>query len=347
MRKLIAAALISASVTVLVQSAACAHGSKLTAVNPFPGSTMTWVYDINADNLIVGGYFDSGGVEHGFYGPLNGSYTSFDYGADSTVTEGRAISDLGEIDGYAPGPSFVSGAEFLLDPTTGKITTLTKKGAGTLDGIAQGFTRRNVWVGDYLNPTTGAFTGYRGNKGRYAGDVDLGFETQRTSPRAINRDGAIAGWFIDTDGLQHGFLLSPDGSVQVIDLDDSGTTVLEGLNNHECIIGQTTDSTGAYHSYVLDDTTGRASVIAVPGSAYQRAWGISDGGLVALYTDTGSYILGSIKPGNIPGKKSCPSGGEEAKVRIMTASEFVLNQAARGNDHRRVPPMSRTQGALP
>jgi hypothetical protein len=316
MRKLITAALTAASVAVLAQSTACAHGSKLTAVNPFPGSSMTWVYDINANNTIVGGYFDSAGIEHGFYGPLNGDYTSFDYGGDSTVTEGRAISDGGEIDGYAPGPGFVSGAEFLFDPATGRITTLTKKGVGTLDGIPQGFNKKGVWVGDYLNPTTGLFTGYRGKRGRYAGDIDLGFETERTS-------------------------------AQVIDLDDSGTTVLEGLNNHECIVGQTTDSTGAYHSYILDDTTGQASVINVPGSAYQRAWGISNGGLVALYTDTGSYILGSIKPGGIPGKKSCPSGGEDAKVRIMTPSEFVLNQGARGNAHRRVPPMSRRQGALP
>jgi probable HAF family extracellular repeat protein len=346
MRKLITAALTAASVAVLAQSTACAHGSKLTAVNPFPGSSMTWVYGINANNTIVGGYFDSAGIEHGFYGPLNGDYTSFDYGGDSTVTEGRAISDGGEIDGYAPGPGFTQGAEFLFDPATGRITTLTKKGVGTLDGIPQGFNKKGVWVGDYLNPATGLFTGYRGKRGRYAGDIDLGFDTERTSPRAINGDGAVAGWFIDTNGLQHGFLLS-NGSAQVIDLDDSGTTVLEGLNNHECIVGQTTDSTGAYHSYILDDTTGQASVINVPGSAYQRAWGISNGGLVALYTDTGSYILGSIKPGGIPGKKSCPSGGEDAKVRIMTASEFVLNQGARGNAHRRVPPMSRRQGALP
>src|SRR5256885_733261 len=92
--------------------------------------------------------------------------------------------------------------------------------------------------GSKLTPVN-PFPGYRGKRGHYAGDIDLGFKTERTSPRAINGDGAVSGWFIDTNGLQHGFLRLSDGSVQVIDLDDSGTTVLEGLNNHQCIVGQT------------------------------------------------------------------------------------------------------------
>jgi hypothetical protein len=120
--------------------------------------------------------------------------------------------------------------------------------------------------------------------------------------------------------------------------------VFEGLNNHQCIVGQTTDPTsGAYHSYVLNDTTSQASQISVPGSTYQLAWGVSNAGLVALYTDTGSYILGSIAPG----KKISPSGGEEVKARIMSASEFLLRQRAHRDDGRRMQPISRMPGALP
>ena len=59
-------------------------------VTPAPGAVQTIVFGINRHGEITGSWIDTSNVTHGFFGPLNGTYTSFDYGGTSTGTAARA-----------------------------------------------------------------------------------------------------------------------------------------------------------------------------------------------------------------------------------------------------------------
>lgn len=271
----------------------------LVPVTPFPGATTTIVFGINDDGVIAGSYRDSDGIEHGFFGPLNGTYTSFDYGGTSSGTEPRALNDDGVIVGFATDPNFAVGQEFLRE-TDGSLKTF-KKDHAPLDGIAQGITKREHSTGDYIDPNTFVRTGYLAKDGKYKSDVDLGITVTRTSPRAINSAKTLGGFYDDSDGLMHGFIYK-DGVTQVVDFDASGTTALEGLNKKELAAGQYTGSDGQPHAFTYDNATATFKSIDIPdGSTFQQAWGVNDLGQVAVSTSIQSYIYCTKK-------KDCPAG---------------------------------------
>lgn len=279
------------------------HAATLVTVTPPAGAVAATVFGINQHNVIAGSYVDSAGVEHGFTGPLNGTYTTFDFGGTSTGTEPRALNDTGDITGFAADPSFIVGTEFLRNAKKGTLSTFEKDGV-PLDGIAQGITKKkDTSTGDYIDPNTGIRTGYLAKDGTYESDVDLGLGATRTSPRGINKHGTLAGFYVDSGGVTHGFILGKSGVPQVIDADASGTTSLEGINKKELVTGQVTDSSGNIHSFLYDNSTGTFTTIDIPdGSTLQQAWGVNDKGQVAVSTDVATYIYCTRDV-------HCPDGG--------------------------------------
>jgi uncharacterized membrane protein len=263
----------------------------------------TIVFGINKHNVIAGAYIDGNDVTHGFFGPLNGTYTTFDYGGTSTGTVPRALNDDGDITGFAADPSFVLGAEFLRQ-ADGTLLPIQKDGV-QLDGIAQGIIKKGeTSTGDYIDPNTGLRTGYLATGGTYQSGVSLNLNELTTNPRALNKHGTLVGFYLETDGVTtHGFILK-DGVVQVIDADDSGTTALEGINKKELAAGQVIDSSGNPHAFVYDNATGEFTTIDVPdGSAEQQAWGINDKGQVAVTTGIGASYIYCTRDIH------CPDGG--------------------------------------
>jgi uncharacterized membrane protein len=313
-----------------------AYAATLVTVTPPAGAVATTVFGINDHGVIAGSYVDSAGVEHGFTGPLNGTYTTFDYGGTSIGTEPRALNDDGDITGFAGDPSFAVGAEFLRDAKKGTISTFEKDGI-PLDGIAQGITRKkDTSTGDYIDPNTGIRTGYLGKNGDYQSDVDLGLGAIRTSPRGINKHGTLAGFYVDSGGVTHGFILGKSGVPQVIDADASGTTSLEGINKKELVTGQVTDSSGNIHSFLYDNATGTFTTIDIPdGSTLQQAWGINDQGQVAVSTDVATYIYCTRD-------NHCPDGGtaiaDGRSWRLKPGASLIHDRHGRTTVHARKSP---------
>lgn len=279
----------------------------LVPVAPYPGSTTTQVFSINDSNQISGEYTNSDGLEHGFFGPLGGPYTSFDFGATSVGTEARSINNKGVIVGYAPDGNAVTGPAFYRKPD-GTIVAIKMDHVG-LQGIAQGLNKLGSSVGDYVtDPNTLAQTGYQAHAGRYQKDLTLGVSATRVAPRAITSNNTVAGWYVDDSRLQHGFILT-DGGTQTIDADVSGTTNLEGLNDSAIATGSVLDEDENFHPFVLDTNTSTVTWIDVPGATSSQAWGINRHALVAVSTDIGSYIYCPLKP------SKCPAGGTEVSER--------------------------------
>ncbi|HWE05337.1 MAG TPA: hypothetical protein VG274_01430, partial [Rhizomicrobium sp.] len=258
---------------------------------------------INKHNVIAGAWIDASDVAHGFIGPLNGAYTSFDFGGASTGTLPRALDDKGNIVGFAEDPNFSIGEEFLRQ-ANGTIVPIQKDGT-PLNGVAQGIiTKGETSTGDYLDPNTGNRTGYLATDGLYQSDVSLNLDIYSTNPRSLNHFGTLAGFYVESDKVTtHGFILK-NGVLQVVDADNSGTTVLEGINKKEVAAGQVSDASGNPHAFVYDNKTGVFTMINVnDGSSEQQAWGINDRGQVAIATGIGaSYIY-------CPRDVQCPDGG--------------------------------------
>ncbi|HEY2445723.1 MAG TPA: hypothetical protein VGI20_08310, partial [Rhizomicrobium sp.] len=197
-----------------------AQAATIVPVTGPTGATQTIVFGINKHAVIAGAYIDSSGVTHGFFGPLNGTYTSFDYGNGTTGTAPRAIDDDGNITGFAAAPNYLVGVEFLRQ-ADGTIVTFENNGV-PFDGVAQGIIKKDeASTGDYVDPNTGVRNGYLANDGIYQQDVNLGLDVFSTNPRSRNWHGALAGFYYEPDAITtHGFILK-DGVLQIIDADNS------------------------------------------------------------------------------------------------------------------------------
>ncbi len=302
-----------------------ANAATLIPVTPPPGAAQTIVFGINKHAVIAGAYIDENGVTHGFFGPLNGTYTSFDYGGTSTATNPRAINDNGDITGFANDPSFAVGVEFLrqADGTLGAI----EKDGVPLDGVAQGIIKKEeTSTGDYIDPSTGNRTGYLAKGGIYQTDVTLPLDVLTTNPRALNKHGTLAGFYLENDGVTtHGFILK-EGVVQVIDADDSGTTVLEGINKKELTAGWVTDAGGEPHAFAYDNATGTFTSIEVAdGSAGQQAWGVNDKGQIAVSTNAGNSFIYCAKDALCPHAGITGPDGHSWKAKAGASLNYDRN----------------------
>ena len=184
-------------------------------VNTFPSS-------INPEGAITGEYIDSNFVSHGFLREHHGTIITFDApgvgpggGPNSEGTHASSINPAGAITGSYDDANNVSHA-FLREPD-GKFTTFEAPGAGTSPffgtfaasinpaGAIAGYYSDGSQVGTqvvyhgFLREPDGKFTtfeapdaGTRPNFGTY--------------PSSINPAGTITGFYVDKNGLGHGFL---------------------------------------------------------------------------------------------------------------------------------------------
>ena len=204
---------------------------------PFPEGTFPFSPEIiNPNGAITGWATDSALVSHGFLRDRNGGFTTFDVpGAGTGAGQGTfpfAISLGGEITGfYVDGTNANHG--FLRD-AKGVITTFDVPGAdqGTFGG---GFTPEGGIMGNYFDADTlshgfvmdrnGVFTTF---DAPHAGNVPGSF--QGTYPFGINTTGAITGWYVDEDNVNHGFVRDKHGALVEFDVPGAGTGPGQGPN---------------------------------------------------------------------------------------------------------------------
>ena len=77
--------------------------------------------------------------------------------------------------------------------------------------------------------------------------------SKATHPRAINSEGEIVGWYVDSSNKTHGFLRSVEGEYSQIDVPVEGARLTQalGINNRGDIVGTYTSSDGKRHGYLL------------------------------------------------------------------------------------------------
>lgn len=316
----------------------------LVPIPPVTGSSDTGVFGINDSNVIVGNWYDSDSVEHGYFGTVDGNYTTFDYtGTDVVGTEPRGISDDGYIDGWAPDTDFLYGYEFVRGPDGSFATVTEGKGnkAVPLDGIAQGITKNDTFSGDHWLYVGSQYIRYAyvGKAGKWQQDLSLPFGSTRQAARGINKNGVVIGFFLGSDGNTHGFLLQ-NGVAHQIDYPNSKAvgTYLEGINDNGLVTGQWDDKNGNPSGFMLDTATNTFTSIKIPGSTYVQPFGVNNSGLIVVGSDAGNFIYCPKKA------NKCPGGGTEiadGPTIRAAAGAFWRIDASRGSDlTTHVPPQA-------
>ena len=88
---------------------------------------------------------------------------------------------------------------------------------------------------------------------------------QGTAPYGINPAGAITGQYWDADGVSHGFLRAPDGTITPFDVPGAEGTSAESINPAGAITGEYFDANGVAHGY-LRAPDGSISTFDAPGA---------------------------------------------------------------------------------
>jgi hypothetical protein len=68
----------------------------------------------------------------------------------------------------------------------------------------------------------------------------------------INRSGSISGFYIDSAGVNHGFLLA-NGKFTTLDFPAATFTQAFGVNNEDDVVGAYIDTAGLTHGFIFDD----------------------------------------------------------------------------------------------
>jgi uncharacterized membrane protein len=126
-------------------------------------------------------------------------------------------------------------------------------------------------------------------------------------PQGINDRGRIAGIYLDSDGIQTGFVRDRSGAVTEISLSPIGTKARD-VNDQGNVVGIYGEPAANELGYVvrgyLRDRDGRTATIAVPGAAETSPYAINDRGRIAgSYLDAGvtTEPNGSVPPGTLHG----------------------------------------------
>ncbi len=304
----------SAIAGLLLASVAGAHAATVTSLTPIAnvpgtGPNGTNALSLNDNGIVAGGWYDTNNIEHGFYGPPDGSnYTSFD---DGTLgTEVRSISNKNAITGIFQSSTLsckVQYCEFERS-AAGRNSTITMSGT-PLTGISGEIVASGQFVGDYLRTGSG-WTGYSGSNRAYNSDVTLPFAVAVSHARGLSESGEVVGFFVSPDGSKtSGYVIQGDTVTVVNDPRPAAVngTYLEGINKFGWITGQWEDKKGLPHAFILSPNLTTFIEILVPNSTYTQAFAINSSNRVVINSDPGSFIYCDSR--TKPSQKCTPAGG--------------------------------------
>lgn len=205
----------------------------------------TSAVSINENGDVTGYFADANNVSHGFLRRKNGAMATFDVPGASTQqgTFPRSINNDGKIAGYYFDLNSVRHG-FLRDEN-GTVSTFDPPGSFGTD--VWSINNQGEIVGDYaalvdvshafLRHKDGTFTSFDAPGAGITPHLPGG-----TIPQSINTNGAIAGYYLDTAAVFHGFVRHKDGTFTTFDApgvstSDQHGTLPHSINAHGEIAG--------------------------------------------------------------------------------------------------------------
>jgi uncharacterized membrane protein len=254
-----------------------------------PGSTGTVPSAITSNGLIIGSYFDTAGLTHGFIRTTVGTFTTFD-AAGSASTTPTSISPDGVITGWYG--DFGDGHGFLraLD---GSITSFDAPPGGSIfgsififGGPPPSINPSGAIAGTYFDASFVEHGFLRTPNGNF---ITIDYPgADFTEALAINASGVIVGDFCDATTCFAGFLRTPDGMFKRIDLPgcapaDQNTPAV-AINSAGAVVGFAyCNSLGPNVSGYLRAPNGNVTVFDPAGSEYTAPFAINAAGAITGY----------------------------------------------------------------
>jgi hypothetical protein len=262
---------------------------------PSGGSNFT-MFGVNNKNVVTGDYTNSSGLVEGVIGPFDGSnYKSFTDGGAGT--QPRGIGPTGIITGFDTGTLYPWERS-----ANGKLKNITLKG-NPVTGVAQQVNRSGVFVGDHADSSGVAI----GQKYKFTGVIKVKICNGGCAGRAIDDAGDVGGYYLDSSGIQHGFVNIVGQKKPIkVDYPNANYTVVEGMNNKGMVSGQWEDVSGFIHGFIYDIAKKKYTSLDAPGASFTQVWGLNDAGVVAVSaaeasgTESFAYCMHST---------GCPSAG--------------------------------------
>jgi hypothetical protein len=287
----IRATILTATATILLSQTA--QAATLIPIPLYPNSFQTTVTGINNNNVFTGGYTLPGKSQLGFFGTIDGDYTSFDVPGNNNEVEGRGINTSNEIVGYfIDSIGDILGFERFADGSTKKIK-LSKQPSDY--SSSSGINSKGVFVA-YGDVDDELYSCY-GKKARCKSDLFV-FGDDYAHPNGINDRGTVVG-----DSGTKAWVLE-NGVSAFVTYPNAFDTALGAVNNNGIAAGSWTDQGGMVHAILYDIKAGAFQDLKLPGLHNTYAIGINDAGLVTIDSDEGPFLYCTKK-------KTCPKQGVE------------------------------------
>ena len=258
------------------------HGT-ITVID-VPGAIYTKANCIDPEGAITGFWQDGSFVDHAFLRSPNGTLSTLDIPGAVTGpylgTHAVGINAAGWIAGWYTVNTVGAGRGYLRAPG-GKITTFAAPDGGTGVNLATGQGQGTYELGFIGNGSSvinlaAAITGYyfdpsnalhgflRTPQGAIA-EFDVGpagvdpstGNPYGTAPSTINLEGAIVGYYLDANFVNHGFLRAPQGRITELDVPSAGAvpgqyqgTVACSNNLAGVITGFWIDASNVVHGFL-------------------------------------------------------------------------------------------------
>jgi len=261
---------------------------------------------------------DNNGESHNFLGDVVGAITllNIDGSTKAMVFGVNRAGSLVGTDG--------NGNAFFL--RNGILQTFIP-GGGT-SAAAFGINDKGNIVGQYTSSgqTPGFFLASHEGQGFVRIDGPSGPGV--VNPQGINQSQQIVGFYVGTDGQQHGFVTSvlqarhgqltataiPDPTIPAVPGEPGATFVFSqilGLNDNGIAVGYYGDSTTSQHGFLYNLNTGQYTFMDDPAEAFNNGvevtqiTGINDSGaLTGFYSDANRVFHGFFA---LPNGQTCPA----------------------------------------
>jgi uncharacterized membrane protein len=204
---------------------------------------------------------------------------------------------------------------------SGGVVTSFNPGAGTA-AMALGINDKGAIVGQY---TVGGVTPGFIMDGAKLIQVNAPSGPNTVNAQGINNNGLVVGFYLGTDGNQHGFMANEsaasggmltgtaiaDPTIPPVAGEPGATFVFSqvlGINDHGLAVGYYGDSTMSQHGFLYDTTTGKYTFLDDPNVAFHNGveitqiTGITNSGeITGFYSDANGVLHGFVATVPEPG----------------------------------------------
>ncbi len=285
------ASLFTFAVTLLLCSSLWGQNYKFMIVRyPVnnPADQFTQLLGIN-NNVQIAGYHNFN-QNSGFTYQFEGSFVNENY-PGSMMTQVIGINNNGTTDGFYVDNNNVTHG---FTNTNGKFATVDYPGTPFNQLLGQN--DMGQAAGYYsLSPdnTTPDFPYIYDESGAVFQVITIPGAVQGAQATGINNSQQVCGFYVDANGVNHGFLLN-FGQLTVLDAPGSTFTQALGLNNEGQVVGQYMDAGNNTHGFVWTKQNGFTTVDIPQGVGTTVINGINDRGILAGFYGTAPINTGAV-----------------------------------------------------